>query len=164
MSPTSKQLAEQYAQRTQEPMRTAATLSKRQWQAPCVDKGWTVGVTAHHLAATVPLILDSARSIMSGHELPANTVELTNQFNAQHASKHAACTRQETLTLLKQNGELATAFVRGLSEQDLERRAPLAFLSGQEWTTRQWLENILIGHIGMHLPSIQAALSAQGRP
>src|SRR5579884_1538144 len=63
MSPTSKQLAEQYAQRTQEPMRTAATLSKRQWQAPCVDKGWTVGVTAHHLAATVPLILDSARSI-----------------------------------------------------------------------------------------------------
>jgi uncharacterized damage-inducible protein DinB len=157
MSATSQALAEQYAQANRALVQTVAGLSARQWQAPCPDEGWTVGATAHHLAMMVPLILDSARTIMAGQEIPADTVALTNQVNALHAVEHAACTREETIALLEQNGELAVAFVRGLSDADLERKAPLAFFGGQEWTTRQWLENILIGHIGMHRPSIQAA-------
>jgi hypothetical protein len=96
MSATSQQLAEQYARTNWDLIQAVASLSEHHWQDACAEEGGTVGVTAHHLAVTVPLILAGARGIMAGQALPANTVELTNQANAQHAREHAACTREDT--------------------------------------------------------------------
>jgi hypothetical protein len=131
--------------------------TEQAWRSLCKDEGWSVGVTAHHVAANHLLILDATRALASGATLPPNQVERADEFNAKHARDHAACTREETVELLRRNGETVAAFIRSLDDTQLDRRSPIPFFGNAEWTVHQWIENIAIGHAGMHIPSIRAA-------
>jgi hypothetical protein len=153
--------AEALAQRFEEANGQMITLVEQTpepaWRLRCKDEGWSVGVTAHHVAANHLLILDSTRALVGGAPLPPNVVELSDQFNAEHAQTHAGCTREETVELLRRNGDTVAAFIRSLSDEQLDRCSPIPFFDNALWTTEQWIENILIGHAGMHMPSIRAA-------
>ena len=118
-----------------------APCSEQAWRSHCKDEGWSVGVTAHHMAATYPLLLEATRTLTDGGTLPPNLVELGDRFNAEHARDHANCTREETVALLRRGGETVAAFIRGLSDAQLDRNSPTPFFGNAEWTVQQWIEN-----------------------
>jgi hypothetical protein len=157
MGERAEALARRFEQANGEMITLVEQTSEPAWRLHCEDEGWSVGVTAHHVAANHLLILDSTRALVNGTALPTNTVELSDQFNADHARRHTGCTREETVELLRRNGDTVAAFIRGLNDEQLDQCATIPFFGNAVWTTEQWIENILIGHAGMHMPSIRAA-------
>jgi hypothetical protein len=105
------------------------------------------------------MILGLVQLVANGQEVPAITMEMLDAANAQHAQEFANVSREETLELLKRDGATVTSTLRGLTDQQLDRTAPMAFAGGQAWSARDLIERILIGHPTQHGASIKAALA-----
>jgi hypothetical protein len=161
MSTRSDALAARFTEANEAFAAVVAQYSDADWSAISEAEGWSVGVIAHHVAANHLLIVEETGWLMSG-TLPANIIELSDQFNAEHARTYANCTRDETVDLLRRNGEVAADFVRNLRDEQLDTSAPIPFFGDVRWTAQEWIENILIGHITMHVPSIEAATTVHG--
>jgi len=132
--------------------------SDEQWRASCQAEGWTVSVTAHHVAGGHEAISNFVQILANGQPLPPITGEMLDRMNAEHAEQYADCGRAETVELLRRNGEAAAETVRRLSDEHLDRSAPMALMGGAPVSARQMVENILIGHVREHTTSIRAAL------
>jgi len=61
--------------------------------------------------------------------------------------------------LLRRNGAAANV-VRGLSDEQLGRSAPMPLIGGAPVSARRMIENVLIGHLQEHAGSIRSALGA----
>src|SRR3712207_413498 len=85
--------------------------SEEEWRRNGVE-GWTVAVTARHVAAAQPSILQMVLAVADGREPPPITSELLDENNARHAVEFAACSRDEVLALVRQNGAEAVDGVR----------------------------------------------------
>jgi hypothetical protein len=133
--------------------------SNDQWQAICKEEGWSVAVAAHHVAASHAGIMGLAQLVADGKEVPALTMEVFDAANAQHAREFANVSRDETLELLRRDGASVASALRALSDEQLDRTAPMAFAGGQPWSTAEVIERILIGHPREHGASITAALA-----
>src|SRR5436190_16323690 len=72
-----------------------------QWSARGGPEGWSIGVTAHHLAADLAILAGVVESVATGRPLPDWSMEMVHQYNARHAEEHAHCTKVETLELLR---------------------------------------------------------------
>jgi uncharacterized damage-inducible protein DinB len=132
--------------------------SDEQWKNACAGETWSVGVTAHHVATTHGGVSQLVRMVANGESLPPMTMDMIHQQNEQHAREHAACTREETAALARENGAAAVAIVRDLDDEQLGRSARV--LGDQELTAGAIVEHILIGHVDSHLQSIRAALAS----
>ena len=133
------------------------------WRATCADVGWTVGVTVHHVAATLTVETDALRAVATGQRLPpiySWEWDAIHEWNAQHAERHAACTKAETLDLLRRDGAEAASVIRGLSDEQLDRAARIPVLDVQ-WSAEQVVQRILIGHAEDHLPGIRAVIASR---
>ncbi len=120
------------------------------------DEGRPVAVIAHHVAATMPLIIDIARGLAEGPPAPPLSPADINRMNARHAGDHPDPGRGETIALLREEAGRAAAAIRGWSDDQLEREIDRP---GSR-TARQVLERILIGHAAMHRLSIEATIQA----
>ena len=129
------------------------------WQRTCAGEGWPIGVTAHHVATSYPAFKGFIQGIATGADLPPITPEMLDASNARHAEEHARCSRQETLELLRRDGQAAAEAVRGLSDEQLDRTAPMALAGGSAVSAQQMAE-FMIGHPTDHLASIRAALGS----
>ena len=127
------------------------------WAATTADS-WSVGVTAHHVLGHL-VVAQLARSIADGNPLPFvdSPPEALHEGNAQHAREFAAVTREAVLRELKASGPSAVTLVRGFSDAELEAKATLRFLGGEEVSARQLLEGPLLGGIAEHMAHIEAA-------
>ena len=132
--------------------------SDEQWRASCRAEAWPVGVTAHHVAGGHEALSNFVRLLASGQPLPPITSEMLDRMNAEHAEQYADCGRAETIELLRRNGEAAAETVRRLSDEQLDRSAPMTIMGGAPVSARQMIENVLIGHVREHATSIRAAL------
>lgn len=162
MSKRAKALARRFAEANRELIATVEAIPKDRWRAYCSAEQWTVGVVAHHVASDHLILADVTGAIVSG-DAPAITWEMLHQINAEHLEAHRDCTQAETLELLRSGGEKVASTLRALSDADLERTAVLPFLGERPVTAEQFIEQAVIGHIGMHLPSIQAVLASEER-
>jgi uncharacterized damage-inducible protein DinB len=157
MGERAETLAQRFEQANNDLIAAVDGLSDSQWQALNKDAGWSVGVTAHHVAVSHPAVAGLVQAIGSGQPLPPITLDMLNQGNAQHARESAGCTKQETLDLLRANGAAAAAVVRGLSDDQLDRTGTMPAFGDAPISAQQVIERILIGHPGMHLPGIRTA-------
>ena len=96
--------------------------------------------------------------IVSGEELPDLTMEAIDQGNAQHAQKHADCTKEEVLGLLREYGASMAEYIAGLDDAELDRTGQMA-VAGGDVSTLQFVENIILKSGQEHLTSIRAALA-----
>jgi predicted component of type VI protein secretion system len=96
------------------------------------------------------------KSVATGSPMPDITMDGLNEANAEHAKQFAQATRDETLELLRQTAGPAAELIRGLRDEQLARKAMLPL--GMEMTAEQIIE-AMIGHVGSHAASIQAAVS-----
>ncbi len=156
VSQRAEMLARQFEGANQEVIATVEGLSDRQWRALCEGEGWTVAVTAHHIAVNYGITAGLARAMTEG-QAPAVTWEMLHDANARHAEEHANATKEETLEMLRRDGERAAATIRGFSDAELDRTAVIPFLGDEPVTVATFIEAIVTGHIGMHLPGIKVA-------
>ncbi len=120
-------------------------------------EGWSVRVTAHHLAASHEPVAGLAQLVGSGQPLPPLTLEAFHHGNAQHAAEHATVSKQTILDTLQNGGAKAGAVVSGLSDEALDRAGHFTLINA-DITAQGIIENILIAHISDHLGSIKAAV------
>ncbi len=157
MSERAEALAAQFEQLIGELMAEIEQCSDKQWRLNCKDEGWSVAVTAHHIAAGTSQIAGGVRIIASGQPFPLFTGEQVDKVNEQHARQHGDCTVEETLELLRREVPSAVSLLRRLSDEQLARPATV-FASAPPLTTEQFIQRILIGHAVGHIESMRASL------
>ncbi len=157
MGERAEALAQRFEQANNDVIAAVAGCSDAQWKATTKEEGWSVGVTAHHIAVGHPGVFGLAQAIANGQPVPPITLDMINQGNAQHAQQFAGCTKQETLDMLRANGAAAAAGLRGLSDEQLDRSATLAVFGDSPVSAQQVVEMILIGHPQNHLASMKGA-------
>lgn len=159
MGQRSQALAEQFEQTNRQMTATIERCSDAQWKTKTSGEKWPVGVVAHHVAQSHEGIAGIVKLIATGQQLPPMTMDTIDKMNAEHAKQYANVTRPDTLALLKKNAAAAASTVRGLSDEQLDRSAPV--LGGSPMTAQQMIERVLIGHVKEHHGSIQAVVGAR---
>lgn len=158
MSERAAALASQFEQANNAVVAAVVAASDAEWRHVTPAEGWSVGVTARHVAVAYIGISDIVRAAIDGQPIPS--LDRLDEFNAQHAREHADCTRADVLALLKSNGESVANYLRGLSDEQLDRSAAMPLAGGAPLSAQQLIESALIGHPQEHLASIHAAREA----
>ena len=160
MSKRADVLADRVAQGHRELIALVEALSETEWRSLCPNEGRTVGVLVHHVASVLPGELGMIQAVASGQPVTGVTPELLDQMNAQHAEDYANCGREETLELLRGNSALMVDAIRGLSDAELDRAAPVSLHRGAPLTAQYLIEDHPLCHTYLHLVSIREALTS----
>ena len=100
MEAKTEALARQFEGKARDAVATLEKLGDADWKKVTAAEGWTVGVTAHHLAGGLEAVAGIVTGIVSAGPSRGNfTRAMLDEMNAQHAKEHAGCTRAETLAL-----------------------------------------------------------------
>jgi hypothetical protein len=107
--------------------------------------------------------IEAFRAMAEGRAVPSWTEESLDQANVEAGQAFAACDQVETIELLQANATVAAALVRELTDEQLARTG--VYIAGEPAERVEvWIEDVLIGHPGMHLPAIRAATREQTSP
>jgi hypothetical protein len=151
-------LAERLEQGAHSLSALAATLTDTQWQTRIPHDGRTVGVVVHHVATMYPLEIQLAHTVAAGAAVQGVTSDVVNAINATHAKEHASVTKAEALELLRENSAAAAAAIRALSDDELQRAAPVSLNADAPLTCQFILEDHAVRHAYHHLAKIRGAL------
>jgi hypothetical protein len=133
--------------------------SEKSWKNVCATEAWTVGVTARHIGAGHFEALGLARMMVNGEKLPEFTMDQLTEMANEHARRHADCTREDVLEVLRRNGAALVDYVGGLSDTELKRSGHLALVGG-EMTAGQFIEAVVLESGGEHLANMKAAVES----
>jgi hypothetical protein len=136
----------------------AEGLSDAQWRIPVQPDGRTVGVLVHHVASVYPLEVELAQTLAAGKPIQGVTWDVVAKMNAQHASHHAAVTKASALALLRQNSTAAADAIRKLTDEQLDRAAPVSLNADAPLTAQFFVEDHALRHSFHHLAKIRAAV------
>jgi hypothetical protein len=155
MGQRAKELSERFMSFYNEVIAFVEKCSDENWEKVTSGEKWPVGVVARHIAAGHYGAFDIAKMIVDGKQLPELTMEAIDQGNAQHAKKHANCTKDEVLGILREKGSSIAEYVAGLDDADLDRTSNLALVGGTI-SAQQFLENIIIHSGTEHLTNMKS--------
>jgi len=150
-------LAKQFEAKVQEATALLEKLGEADWTKPTAAEKWTVGVTAHHIARSYDPITNIIKTIAAGQAVPNFTPQMLDQMNAEHAKEFAACTKPETIALLKKGAASAVAVVRGLSDAELAKTGTV-FTGMPPMSAEDMVKRALLGHLDEHFGSIRTAI------
>jgi len=136
----------------------AGALTDAEWQTRVPKDGRKIGVIVHHVASMYPLEIELARALAGGKPVAGVTWDDVHQLNAGHAREHDAVTRDAALELLRLNSSAAAAALRALSDEELDRAAPVSLNADTPLTCQFFLEDHAVRHSYHHLARIRAAL------
>jgi uncharacterized damage-inducible protein DinB len=157
MGDRAQQLADELQQVTDEVATFVEAVPDEAWQRACRAERCTVAALACHIADGYSGILDSlVKPIAEEQEGPRFSQEDLAQWNAAAAEANAAQPKAVALERLRTQAPPAIAYVRALSDQQLDRSGPLPF-GGDPMTAEAVIAHVLIGHPRGHLASMQAA-------
>ena len=141
----------------------ASALTNAEWQTPIPKDGRKVGVVVHHVATMYPLETQLAGLLAQGKPVMGVTPAAVDEINAGHAKEHDAVTKEAALELLQRNSAAAAAFIRTLSDEELDQAAPVSLNSDAPLTCQFMLEDHAVRHSYHHLARIRAALAGGKR-
>lgn len=161
--PTPSARAEALAARLERGAHELASLARdlgaAEWQTPIPGDGRKIGVVVHHVASMYPIEIQLAQVLASGAPIVDLTWADVHALNARHAEEHDAVTQEEALRLLEENGTVAAAAIRALSDADLDRAAPISLYGSDAPLSCQFmLEDHAVRHSYHHLARIRDAL------
>lgn len=136
----------------------AQGLSDEQWRRVVPPDGRTVGVIVHHVASVYPLEIQLASTLAAGQPITGVTWDAVATMNAGHAKENAAIGKPETLALLLKNSQVAAQAVRALSDEMLDRAAPVSLNADAPLTAQFFIEDHALRHSFHHLAKIRTAL------
>ena len=137
----------------------ASGLTDVQWQTRVPRDGRKVGVIVHHVASVYPLEIQLAQTVGAGNPVTGVTMNDVHQMNAAHAVENDAVTRDAAIALLRRNSAAAAAAIRGLSDDSIDRSAPVSLYAGAPLTCQFVLEDHAVRHSYHHLAVLRAAVN-----
>ena len=137
----------------------AATLSEGEWQARVPKDGRKVGVVVHHVASVYPVEIHLASLLAAGQPITGVTWDNVDTMNRDHAREHDGVTKEAALALLAKNSAAAAEAIRALSDEELDRAAPVSLNSDAPLTCQFMLEDHAVRHSYHHLARIRGALA-----
>lgn len=156
MSQRSNALADRLEQGARALLSFASTLTEEEWQSRVKD-GRKVGVVVHHVATMYPLEIQLAQTLARGEPVTGVTKEVVDDINARHAKEYDGATKEATLDLLRRNSSAAAAAIRALSDEELDRAAPLSLNADAPLTCQFMLEDHAVRHSYHHLAALRRA-------
>lgn len=156
MSKTSADLSQEFQSRASEFADLVRGLDDEQWQALCVAENWSVGTTAHHVGESFESTWGVTGLIVADSVPPISWDDI-NAANADHAAKFPNPDKAETLEMIEAKSAEVAEAIAALPEDDLDKAAVVPAFGAEPLPARNWIEMVVIGHIGMHKPSIEAA-------
>jgi hypothetical protein len=136
----------------------ASDLTDAEWQTRIPHDGRKIGVVVHHVASMYPLEIQLAQTLARGEPVAGVTWDAVHEMNAGHAREHDAVTKEAALDLLRRNSAAAAAAIRALSDDQLDRAAPLSLNSDAPLTCQFMLEDHAVRHSYHHLAAVRGAL------
>ena len=133
-------------------------LTPEQWQTRLPKDGRKVGVVVHHVANMYPLEIQLAQTLASGQPISGVTWAAVHELNAKHAAETADVTKEAALELLRTSSAAAATAIRALSDEQLDKAAPVSLNADAPLTCQFFLEDHAVRHSYHHLAGIRAAL------
>jgi hypothetical protein len=142
----------------------ASALTEAEWNTRLPKDGRKVGVVVHHVATMYPLEIQLAQALAAGNPVTGVTWDMVHEINAKHAREYDSVSKSEALELLQKNSSAAAAAIRALSDEELDRAAPISLNADAPLTCQFMLEDHAVRHSYHHLERIRAALQSSHRP
>ena len=136
----------------------ATTLSETEWQMRLPGDGRKIGVVVNHVASVYPIEIQLASMLAAGSPISGVTWDVVATMNKDHAKANDAVGKDATLALLATNSAAAAAAIRSLTDEELDRAAPVSLNSDAPLTCQFMLEDHAVRHSYHHLAKIRAAL------
>lgn len=136
----------------------ASALTDAEWQSRVPGDGRKVGVIVHHVASAYPVEIKLAEVLASGQPIKGVTMDNIHEMNAAHALENDNATKEATLDLLRRNSDAAAAAIRALSDEDLDRAAPVSLYGNATLTCQFVLEDHAVRHSYHHLSRLRRTL------
>jgi hypothetical protein len=158
MGERSAALAQQFEQAVAEFADSIEKLPGDRWSGARGEEGWSVAATAQHVSGQFPLEMEYITAAAEGKAMPGYSWDDINGMNDRRADKNAAVGKADVLKELRDGASSTAAYIRALSDEQLDRTATLALAGGASVSTQQLIEgDVLIDHVRRHLKSILAA-------
>jgi hypothetical protein len=156
------QRSDALADRLEQGARTLATfasgLTDTEWHSRVPKDGRKVGVVVHHVATMYPLEIQLAQTLAGGKPVAGVTWDDVHTMNAGHAKEYDAVTKEAALDLLRRNSAAAAAAIRALSDEQLDRAAPVSLNGDAPLTCQFMLEDHAVRHSYHHLAILRATV------
>jgi len=149
-------LGDEFAATNREVMVFARSCSPAQWATVVPGEDWSVGVVIHHIAEGHGNVVRWLEAMAQG-EAVSDTQADIDQVNVVHAAHAGACSVEETLALLGENGARAEALLRSLTDEKLDQMAPFGPAGGRSLPTVA-VAGAASGHAQEHLAHARSAL------
>ncbi len=125
----------------------------------CPAEGWTAAALGAHVGSGHGGIVEYLiKPIVAGQELEPMGPNSFDEGNAKQAQENAALPQDQVLTLLRDHGAVAAAYLRGLSDDDLDRTTSMPAFGPEPVTAEQVIDMVLIGHPRAHGQSLRQGL------
>ena len=151
-------LAERLEQGARALAELASSLTEAEWQMRVPGDGRTIGVLVHHVASMYPLEIQLAQTLAAGKPIAGVSWNDVDAINAAHASEQEGVTKAATLDVLRRNSAAAADAIRALSDEQLDRAAPISLNADAPLTCQFFLEDHPVRHSYHHLARIRGAL------
>jgi len=136
----------------------ASSLTEAEWQTRVREGGRKLGVMVHHVASIYPLEMHLALTLAAGKPVTGVTWDNVHEIAAAHEKENDAVTKEAALELLRSNSAAAAAAIRTLSEDDLDRAAPVSLYADAPLTCQFLLEDHAVRHSYHHLAKIRGVV------
>src|SRR5215218_6593621 len=156
MSARAKELAARFEQINQDVIDMVSDATDL--SVACPSEGWTAAAVGAHIGGAHRGILEGLiQPIVAGQEVPS-AVGPSDEGNARQAAQNAALPRHQILDLWRDHGAMATAYLRSLNDEDLDRTVTLPIFGENPVTAQQVIEWVLIVHAADHANSLRQGL------
>jgi uncharacterized damage-inducible protein DinB len=157
MASRAESLADRFEQAVAEFASTIERIPDDKWTTKDGPEGWTVAGVAQHVSGQFPLEMEYITAAAEGKPLPPYTWDDINARNENRADKNSAASKADVLNELRDGATSTAAYVRGLSDEQLDRTGQLALAGGATVSAQQLIEGgVLIDHVLGHLKSLPA--------
>jgi hypothetical protein len=160
MGTRAEELAQKLEQVNQECIEAVAGAQNGGLSAICPVEGWTAAALGAHIAGGHTGILESLiKPAIEGREIPPFSLADFDAPNAKAAAENVAMPQEQVLAMLREHGTQAAAYLRLLSDDDLDRPTKFPSMGDQPVTAQQLIEWVLIGHPAEHGQSLRQGLA-----
>ena len=133
-------------------------LTEQEWKTRLPGDGRMIGVVVHHVADVYPLEIQLAQALASGKAIEGVTWAAVAEMNAKHSVDNAGIAKASALEHLKRNSKVASDAVRKLTDEELDRAAPVSLNGDAPLTAQFFIEDHALRHSFHHLAKMRAAL------
>ena len=158
MGERSSVLVQQFEEAVQKLAAEIEGLPDDKWANAKTEEGWTVAAAAQHVSGQFPLEMEYITAFSEGRPAPPYSWDDVNAKNDGRAAENTSVSKAAVLEELRTGAASVSAYLRGLSDEQLDAKTALPLANGAEVSTQQIIEGgVLIDHVNGHLKSIQAA-------